>query len=283
MKFHLHFRQLKNTLFISFCWVSVLCALVPLLFIFTYVFLRGFDAVSPEFFLHLPRPVGESGGGMANALMGSLIMLLIAIGLGLPLGLFSGVFLAEWPEHKLVNMVRFAAELLNGTPSIVIGIFVYSFVVLSMGSFSALAGGIALAIIMIPLVLRTTEEMLRLVPRSLREAALALGIPFWKTILFVVISTARNGILTGCLLAIARVAGETAPLLFTALGNQFWSTKLHEPIAALSLQIFTYAISPFEDWQRLAWAGSLVLIVTVLLLNITARLLSLQRTGRRKT
>lgn len=279
MSLQLHLRKFKNLLFIGFCWTALLCALVPLLLILGYVFFRGFDSISTAFFFNVPRPVGEIGGGLANGLMGSALMLLFALGVGLPVGILSGVFLAEWPERKLTNFVRFAAELLNGTPSIVVGIFVYSLVVLSMGSFSALAGGIALAIIMVPLVLRTTEEMLRLVPRSLREGALALGIPYWKVILFIVISTARHGIMTGCLLAVARIAGETAPLLFTALGNQFWSTNLREPMAALPLQIFTYAVSPFADWQRLAWAGSLVLIMTVLLLNISARLLALKRKG----
>ena len=272
------FRKLKNVLFMGFCWLSLFCALVPLLLIFAYVFLRGFESLSWDFFLHLPKPVGELGGGMANALLGSLMMLLLALGVGLPIGIFSGIFLAEWPEQKLVGLVRSAAELLNGTPSIVVGIFIYSIVVMNMGSFSAYAGSLALAIIMIPLVLRTTEEMLRLVPRNLREGALAPGIPYWKVIIFVVVSTARSGILTGCLLAIARISGETAPLLFTALGNQFWNTKLAEPMAALPLQIFTYAISPFEDWQRMSWAGSLVLILAVLTLNVSARLFSRART-----
>jgi len=211
---------------------------------------------------------------MANAIVGSLILISLAACFGLPLGILGGVYLAESRDRRLPWLVRFTADVLNGVPSIVIGIFAYTVIVLPMRRFSALAGGVALGVIMLPIVLRTTEELVRLVPASLREAALALGIPEWKTILRVVIPTARAGIITGVMVAIARIAGETAPLLFTAFGNRFWHAGLDQPIAALPLQIFAYAVSPFDDWHRQAWAGALVLIAMILGVSVVARLVT---------
>jgi phosphate transport system permease protein len=246
--------------------------IVPLVLIFGFLLYQGASALTLAFFTELPKPVGEPGGGMANAIVGSLLLIALAGGLGLPVGILGGVYLAESRDRRLTWLVRFLADVLNGVPSIVIGIFAYTLVVLPMRRFSALAGGIALAVIMLPIVLRTTEEMVRLVPASLREAALALGIPEWKVILRIVLPTARAGIVTGAMVAVARIAGETAPLLFTAFGNRFWHQGLDQPIAALPLQIFAYAIAPYEDWHRQAWAGALVLIAMVFLVSLIARL-----------
>lgn len=251
--------------------LAVLLGLIPLFLILADLLKLGFGSVNLEFFTHLPIPVGEVGGGMANAIVGSGLMIGVACVLALPVGLLGGLYLAEYGRGRLGSFIRFMADMLSGLPSIVIGIFVYSVVVVPMGHFSGLAGGVSLGIIMMPMIMRQTEEMLKLVPHSLREASLALGVPYWKTLFRVVFVTARGGILTGVLLAIARVSGETAPLLFTALGNQFWNLKLDQPMAALPLQIFTYAISPFEDWQRQAWAGALVLMGLVMLLNLISR------------
>jgi phosphate transport system permease protein len=245
--------------------------LVPLVLIFAFLVYRGSAALNVEFFTQLPKPVGESGGGMANAIVGTLILIAIASGVGLPLGILGGVYLAESRDRRLPWAVRFLADVLNGVPSIVIGIFAYTLLVLPLRRFSAIAGGVALGVIMVPIVLRTTEELVRLVPASLREAALALGVPEWKVVLRVVVPTARAGIVTGAMVAIARIAGETAPLLFTAFGNRFWHQGLDQPIAALPLQIFAYAISPYEDWHRQAWAGALVLIAIVFLVSLAAR------------
>jgi phosphate transport system permease protein len=245
--------------------------LVPLVVIFAFLLYQGGTSLNLAFFTDLPKPVGEPGGGMANAIVGSLILIGIAAVLGLPFGILGGLYLAESRDRRLPWLVRFLADVLNGVPSIVIGIFAYTVLVLPMRRFSALAGGVALAVIMIPIVLRTTEEMVRLVPASLREAALALGIPQWKVILRIVVPTARAGIVTGAMVAVARIAGETAPLLFTAFGNRFWHQGLDQPIAALPLQIFAYAIAPYDDWHRQAWAGALVLIVMVLLVSLVAR------------
>ncbi|PYM15644.1 MAG: phosphate ABC transporter permease PtsA [Candidatus Rokuibacteriota bacterium] len=245
--------------------------ILPLVLILIFLVYRGSAALNLDFFTHLPKPVGEPGGGMANAIVGTLILLAIASAVGLPLGIFGGLFLAESRGSRLPWLVRFLADVLNGVPSIVIGIFAYTLLVLPMRRFSALAGGIALGVIMIPIVLRTTEELVRLVPASLREAALALGVPEWKVILRIVLPTARAGIVTGAMVAIARVAGETAPLLFTAFGNRFWHQGIDQPIAALPIQIFAYAISPFEDWHRQAWAGALVLIAMVFCVSLVAR------------
>jgi phosphate transport system permease protein len=246
--------------------------ILPLVLIFAFLLYQGGSALDVGFFTHLPKPVGEPGGGMANAIVGSLILMALASLVGVPIGILGGLYLAESLDRRLPWVVRFLADVLNGVPSIVIGIFAYTIFVLPMRRFSALAGGVALGVIMIPIVLRTTEELVRLIPASLREAALALGIPEWKVMLRVVLPTARAGIVTGVMLAIARIAGETAPLLFTAFGNRFWHGGLDQPIAALPLQIFAYAIAPYDDWHRQAWAGALVLITIVLLVSLAARL-----------
>lgn len=253
---------------------------LPLMLILGFLVYQGASAVNVDFFVHLPKPVGEVGGGMANAIVGSLILVGLASCLGLPLGILGGVYLAEIRDRRLPWIVRFLADVLNGVPSIVIGIFAYGVMVLPFRRFSALAGGFALAVIMLPIVVRTTEELVRLVPSSLREAALALGIPEWKVLLRVVLPTARAGIVTGVMVAIARVAGETAPLLFTAFGNRFWHHGLDQPIAALPLQIFAYAISPYDDWHRQAWAGALVLIGIVFFVSLAARLATSGRPRR---
>ena len=245
--------------------VSTVAVLIPLVAVLGYLIFKGASSLNLAFFTKIPAPVGQAGGGMANAIVGSAVVLGIASSMGIPLGIGAGVFLAEYGRNSLFgNVVRFTADVLNGVPSIVMGIAAYSLIVARQHHFSAFAGGVALAIMMVPTITRTTEEMLATVPSSLREAALALGVPKWKTILAVSLRTASPGIITGCMLAFARVAGETAPLLFTALGNQFWSLRTDQPIAALPLQIFVYAESPYDEWHRLAWAGALVLIVLIM-------------------
>jgi phosphate transport system permease protein len=244
---------------------------LPLLLIFGFLMYQGVMALNVDFFTQLPKPVGEVGGGMANAIVGTLIVVALAACLGLPLGILGGLYLAESRDRRLPWIARFLADVLNGVPSIVIGIFAYGVAVLPFRRFSALAGGFALAVIMLPIVIRTSEELVRLVPSSMREAALALGIPEWKVLLRIVLPTARAGIITGVMVAVARVAGETAPLLFTAFGNRFWHQGLDQPIAALPLQIFAYAISPYDDWHRQAWAGALVLIGMVFVVSLAAR------------
>ena len=266
-------RHWTNRIMTSLMFAATLIALIPLFFILNHLILKGFGSINFHFFTELPKPVGETGGGMANAMLGSLLLMSLACLIGLPFGLLGGIYLSEFGKNKWGNTVRFMADMLNGTPSIVIGIFVYAIMVLPMKHFSALAGGVALGIMMIPTILRTTETMMLLVPQSLREGGLALGIPFWRTLLSIVFTTARGGIMTGILLSIARISGETAPLLFTALGNQFWAYNLNEPISALPLQIFNYAISPFEEWHRQAWAGALVLIGFIFILNIASQTL----------
>ena len=251
--------------------LAAVATILPLMLIFGFLLQQGASAINVDFFTQLPKPVGEPGGGMANAIIGSLVLVALASCLGLPLGILGGVYLTESRDRRLPWLIRFTADVLNGVPSIVIGIFAYTVVVLPMRRFSALAGGVALAVIMLPIVVRTTEEMMRLVPGSLREAALALGLPEWKVILRVVLPTARAGIITGVMVAIARIAGETAPLLFTAFGNRFWHQGPDQPIAALPLQIFAYAIAPYDDWHRQAWAGALVLILLVFLVSLAAR------------
>ena len=253
---------------------AFLCAiftLVPLISIFSYVLSRGATSLNLSFFTHLPRPVGEPGGGMSNAIGGTLILIGLSCLWAVPMGILGGVYMAEFGNNRLGSMVRFSVDVLNGIPSIVIGIFAYTLFVLPMKSFSAISGGFALGVIMIPTVMHTTEEMLRMVPHTLREAALALGISQARTIVGIVLKTALPGIVTGILLAIARIAGETAPLLFTAFGNRFWHQSLNQPIAALPLQIFVYAISPFDDWHRQAWAGAFVLISIVSLISLISR------------
>jgi phosphate transport system permease protein len=255
-------------------------AIVPLIAILAYLLKQGASALSLDFFTNMPRPVGEAGGGMANAIVGTLMLIGIASAVGLPVGIGAGLYLAERGGTRLANLVRFLADVLNGLPSIVMGIFAWQFLVRPFGHFSALAGGAAIGAMMIPLVTRTTEEMVRTVPQSLREAALALGYPRWRTSLQIVLRTALGGIVTGVLVAVARVAGETAPLLFTAFGNQFWSTDVTQPIAALPLQVFVYAISPYDEWHAHAWAGALVLIALVLVISILARIAVRSRHGR---
>lgn len=245
--------------------VSTILVLVPLVAIVAYLIYKGASSLNLAFFTHLPAPVGEKGGGMANAIAGSGVLLGVASLMGIPLGIGAGVYLAEYAHGTWMgSAVRFTADVLNGVPSIVMGIAAYALIVARQQHFSALAGAVALAIMMVPTVTRTTEEMLRTVPNPVREAALGLGIPKWRTVLSVSLRTASPGIITGCMLAFARVAGETAPLLFTAFGNQFWSFNLNQPIAALPLQIYVYAISPYDDWHRLAWAGALVLVVMIM-------------------
>jgi phosphate transport system permease protein len=257
-------RSAMNYLIGTLAVLATLIVLVPLAAILFYLVYKGASSLNIDFFTHVPAPVGEQGGGMANAIVGSGIILTLASLMGIPIGIAAGVYLAEFGQGKLLaNAIRFTADVLNGVPSIVMGISVFSLLVQGR-HFSALAGGVALAIMMIPTVTRTTEEMLATVPHAIREAALGLGVPKWRTVISVGLRTASPGIITGCMLAFARVAGETAPLLFTALGNQFWSVKLNEPIAALPLQIYVYALGPYDEWHRLAWAGALVLIVLIM-------------------
>ena len=258
--------------------LSALIVICPLLLIFGFLLVKGASALNLDFFTQLPKPVGEPGGGVANAIVGSLVMIGLAMCVGLPVGIAGGVYLAESRDRRLPWVVRFIADVLNGVPSIVVGIFAYTVVVLPMRRFSALAGGLALGFILIPIVLRTTEEMVRLVPNALREAGLGLGIQRWKVTVRIVMPAARAGILTGVMVAVARIAGETAPLLFTALGNRFWHQGLDQPIAALPLQIYAYAIAPYDDWHRQAWAGALVLITLVFLASLAARVATRGRT-----
>jgi len=246
--------------------LSTILVVAPLVAVFVYLVYRGASSLSLDFFTHVPKPVGEAGGGMANAIVGSAILLGLGSLIGVPMGIAGGIFLAEFGRGtKLANAIRFTADVLNGVPSIVMGIAIYSLVVVPQGHFSAFSGGVALGIMMIPTVCRTTEEMLLMVPNAVREAALALGVPNWRSVLSITVKTASPGIITGCMLAFARVAGETAPLIFTAFGNVGWSMRLAEPIAALPLQIYVYALSPYDEWHRLAWAGALVLIVLIVL------------------
>src|SRR5436189_722129 len=242
---------------------AVILVLLPLAAIFAYLVYKGFGSINWAFLTQTPKPVGEPGGGMANAIAGSVYILLIASTFGVPLGIGAGIYLSEYGRNQFGNVIRFTADVLNGVPSIIIGIVAYGLVVLSQGHFSALAGGVALAIMMVPTITRTTEEMLLLVPQIVREAAYGLGVSRWRTTLSITLRTATSGVITGIMLAFARVAGETAPLLFTAFGNQYWNWKMNQPTAALPLQIFTYAISPFDEWHRQAWAGALVLIVLI--------------------
>jgi len=264
---------------IGLTYICAVLATLPLLLILWHLLVKGASSISVAFFTHMPRPVGESGGGMANAIVGTLILIGIASAIGLPIGIGAGLHLAEKKTTPLAQTTRFLADVLNGLPSIVMGIFAWQILVRPIGHFSALAGGVALGAMMIPLVTRTTEEMLLVVPTSLREAALALGYPKWRTSISVVLRTALAGIVTGALVAVARIAGETAPLLFTALGNQFWSTSIGQPIAALPLQIFAYATNAYEELHRLAWAGALVLISIVLVISLAARLATRSRFG----
>lgn len=272
------FRRGKSWVASALCSLSALLVIAPLGLVFYYLLTRGIGSLNVAFFTHLPKPVGEPGGGMANAIVGSFELLALASFVGVPIGVLGGVYLAEYGTARANALLRFVADVLNGVPSIIWGVVVYGLVVIRFKTFSGYAGGLALGFMMIPLIMRTTEEVLLLVPNGYREAALALGISRWKTIVHIVMKTASKGIVTGVLLALARIAGETAPLLFTAFGNRFWNRSLAEPIAALPLQIFTYAISPYEDWHRQAWAGALVLVLMILLINVVVRFLTRGRT-----
>jgi phosphate transport system permease protein len=267
-------RKLVSNLVVGLCGTAVAVALVPLFFVFFYVIKQGFSSLSWDFFTKMPKPVGEAGGGMANAIVGTLMLIGLASLLAIPVGLISGVYLSEYPKSKLATAVRFTADVLNGIPSIVIGIFAYALVVLPVKHFSALAGGVALGFMMIPIITRTTEELLNLVPKTLREGALALGATRARAAFTVMVPAALPGIMTGILVSLARIAGETAPLLFTSFSNRFWSTTLSQPIASLPVQIYTYAISPYDDWHRQAWAGALVLVSVVFLFSVLARVVT---------
>ena len=256
-------RRIANQGATAFAVLAAVLVLIPLLAIFVYLLIKGIGSVNLAFLTQTPKPPGETGGGMANGIIGTGLILAIASVIGLPLGIGSGIYLAEYGRHRFGDLIRFTADVLNGVPSIVIGIAVYSLVVVPQKHFSAFSGGVALGIMMIPTIARATEEMLLMVPNIIREAALGLGIPRWRTTLSISLRTASAGVITGCMLAFARVAGETAPLLFTAFGNQFWNLKLNQPTAALSLQVYSYAISPYDDWHRQAWAGALILIVLI--------------------
>ena len=256
-------RRITNVAFIGLSALASVLVLAPLVAIFGYLLYKGIGSINLAFLTKIPKPVGESGGGMANAIIGSVMILGLGSIFGVPLGIGAGICLAEFGHGKLVTLVRFTADVLNGVPSIVVGIAAYTMVVLPQQHFSAFAGGVALGIMMVPTIARTTEEMLLMVPNTIREAALGLGIPQWRATLQVTLRTASKGVITGCMLAFARVAGETAPLLFTAFGNQFWNVNPNQPTAALPIQIFSYAISPFDEWHKQAWAGALILIVLI--------------------
>jgi phosphate transport system permease protein len=277
----LHRRRAVDLTMTVLCAVCLLIAVIPLGSLLWLVVSRGASSLNWAFFTERPASVGESGGGVANAILGTLYIVGISCVMGVPLGVGAGVFLAEKGDGKFGDFVRFTAEVLSGVPSIVVGLVAYGLVVLPMRRFSALAGGVALAVLMIPTLARNTEELVRLVPHSLREASLALGVPAWRTALRVVVRTALGGIVTGILLAVARAAGETAPLLFTALNNQFWNFRADQPTASLTVQIYNYAVSPYEDWHRKAWGAALVLLLLVGLLSLLARLLSRSRYGAR--
>jgi phosphate transport system permease protein len=264
-------RKLLSSLFVGFCALSVLAALVPLAFVLFFVVSEGISAVNLDFFTKMPKPVGEAGGGMANAIVGTLILTGLGSAFAVPIGVLSGVYMSEYAGTRLASLVRFAADTLNGVPSIVIGVFVYGIAVLPFKQFSAFAGGLALGVMMIPIIARTTEELLLLVPGTMREGALALGATRSRAVFTVVLPSALPGIITGIVLALARIAGETAPLLFTSFNNRFFTTGLTQPISSLTVQVFTYAISPYKDWHRQAWAGALVLVTIVLLCSLLAR------------
>jgi phosphate transport system permease protein len=267
-------RKLLSGFVVGLCALAVVVALIPLALILFYVVEQGFSSLNWDFFTKMPKPVGETGGGMANAILGTLMLMAIASVLAIPVGLIAGVYLAEYGRTAFATLVRFTADVLNGIPSIVIGIFAYGLAVLPVHRFSALAGGLALGFMMLPIVARTTEELLNLVPASLREGSLALGATRAQAAFGVMVPAALPGIMTGILLAIARIAGETAPLLFTSFNNRFFTTRLDQPIASLTVQVFTYAISPYEDWHRQAWAGALVLVAVVFVFSVLARVVT---------
>jgi len=264
-------RKIKDKVFLGAMLTCAVLAVIPLLSLLTYVFWRGFSSLTFNFFIHLPTPVGEPGGGMANAIGGTFMIVGLAALISLPIGLMGGLWLAEWGKGKRGFIIRYAVDVMSGFPTIVFGIFAYVLLVLTMKRFSALAGGFALALVMLPYITKTTEEMVKLVPRTLKESALALGIPEWKVTVFVVLRTAWSGIFTGIMLAVARAAGETAPLLFTAFTNSYWNFRPDQPTASMTVQIFNYAISPFEEWNRMAWGGSLVLVIIILSVTLLVR------------
>jgi phosphate transport system permease protein len=274
-------RKLTSALFVGFCTLSVLLALVPLAFVLFFVTSQGIRSLNLDFFTQMPKPVGEPGGGMANAIVGTLIVAGLGSLMAIPVGIVSGVYMSEYAGTRFSSAVRFAADTLNGVPSIVIGVFAYGVAVLPFRQFSALAGGLALGIMMIPIIARTTEELLLLVPGTMREGALALGATRARAVFSVVLPAALPGIITGIVLALARIAGETAPLLFTSFNNRFFTTRLTQPIGTLTVQIFAYAISPYEDWHRQAWAGALVLVSIVLCCSLLARLVTRRLEGLR--
>jgi phosphate transport system permease protein len=274
-------RKFKSAMMQGVALVCAILVVAPLGLILAHLLRSGFAAFNWAFFTHLPAPVGEIGGGMANAIVGTCVLIGLGALLGVPVGVLGGVYLAEYDTTILNGWIRFSADILNGVPSIIWGIVVYALIVMPMKTFSAFAGGVVLGLMMIPMVMRTTEEVLRLVPNSYREAGLALGISRWRVIVQIIVRTALKGITTGVLLAVARMAGETAPLLFTAFGNRFWSHKLTDPIAALPLQIFNYAISPYDDWHRQAWAGALLLVLLVAAINVIVRILTRDRVSSR--
>jgi phosphate transport system permease protein len=271
MTFATRRRKVVSSLFVAFCAGSVLLALVPLAFVLFFVVSQGIQSLNVAFFTHMPAPVGELGGGMANSIVGTLILVGLGALFAVPIGILSGIYMSEYAGTRFASLVRFAADTLNGVPSIVIGVFVYGIAVLPFKQFSALAGGLALGVMMIPILARTTEELLLLVPGTMREGALALGATHARAVFTVVVPSAAQGIITGIVLAIARVAGETAPLLFTSLNNGFFTTKLTRPISSLTVQVYSYASSPYQDWHRQAWAGALVLVTIVLTCSLLAR------------
>ncbi|MEW5842828.1 MAG: phosphate ABC transporter permease PstA [Bacteroidota bacterium] len=273
-KFYTVRKKVTSAVMMSLTLVATLAAIIPLVFIFYYTISKGITYFNLDFFIQMPKPVGESGGGMANAIVGTLILIGLGGTIGIPVGIMTGTYLSEFGNNKFASVVRFLTDVLSGIPSIVVGVVAYTLIVVPMKKFSALAGGVALGILMIPTITRTTEEMIKLVPHSIREAGLALGIPKWKTTIRIVLRTAWKGIATGILLGLSRAAGETAPLLFTALGNRFWSTKIMEPMASLTVYIYDYAKAPFEDWNQQAWTAALVLILLISILSLTFRIIT---------
>ncbi|MGA7721308.1 MAG: phosphate ABC transporter permease PstA [Ignavibacteriaceae bacterium] len=267
-------RKIVNATMLALSMLAAIITIIPLIFIFYYTISKGITYLNLDFFIHMPKPVGEPGSGMANAIVGTLILIGIGGAIGIPVGILTGTYLSEFGNNKFGFLVRFLADVLSGIPSIVVGVVAYTIVVIPMKHFSALAGGIALGILMIPTITRTTEEMIRLVPHSYREAGLALGIQKWKTTLLIVLRTAWKGIATGILLGLSRAAGETAPLLFTALGNRFWSTSVFQPMASLTVYIYDYARAPFEDWNKQAWTAALVLIMIISIFSLIFRIIT---------
>ena len=272
-------RKVTSTVMLALCAVSTTLALVALVSILGYIVVKGLPAMSLHFLTSMPQPVGELGGGVGNAIVGTFILVGLACLIGVPLGLLAGIYLAEFARPRVAAVVRFTADVLFGIPSIVTGMFIYSLIVIKMGSFSAFSGSVALAFIMVPIIARTAEESMRLVPSDLREAGLALGVPLWRTITSIILPGALPGVVTGIMLGIARVAGETAPLLFTAFGSRLGYKGLDQPVAALPLQIYRYAISPYADWQQQAWGAALILILIVLLTSVVVRVMTRRRSG----